>query len=182
MVNWQKLCTPKNWGGLRLRSARLINQMALMKVGWNLIEDKEDLWVRTLKSKYRCGEELIPRIDKGRMGTTFWRGLCHSWPQVTNNLVWRVGDGSRVNCWTDNWVPTVGKLYEVVPRPLSLVESHLRVSRLRSDSGGWFLNDIEDLLPPYVIDKIKSVVPPILRMSMTRLRRGSLRMGNLQML
>lgn len=78
LVNWQKLHTPKNWGGLGLRSARLINQTTLMKAGWHLIEAKEDLWVRTLKSKYKCGEDLIPRIDKERMGTNFWRGLSHA--------------------------------------------------------------------------------------------------------
>lgn len=36
LVNWQKLCCPKEWGGLGLRTARTINRTALMKAGWHL--------------------------------------------------------------------------------------------------------------------------------------------------
>lgn len=62
MVNWQRLCTPKAWGGLGLRSARQINQASLMKAGWHMIARREDMWVEVVRSKYKCGRDLVPHI------------------------------------------------------------------------------------------------------------------------
>lgn len=159
-VNWQNLCTPKDWGGLGLRAARTINQTSLMKAGWHLINAREDLWVRTIKSKYKCGGDLIPRINRERKGSNFWTGVCHSWPQVTNNIAWRVGRGSLINCWEDEWVPKCGKLKDVCVRPLTENELHLRVNNLGSESGDWNLARIHDTIPPSYIQKILTLAPP----------------------
>lgn len=43
LVNWKRLCSLKDWGGLGLRSARAINQTALMKASWHLIKGREEL-------------------------------------------------------------------------------------------------------------------------------------------
>lgn len=68
-----------------------------MKAGWHIIEANEELWVRTLKSKYKCGSGILPRVSNDRFGSNFWSGICKAWPdQVSNNVAWRIGDGSLV--------------------------------------------------------------------------------------
>lgn len=57
-------------GGLGIRPAKLINQASLMKVGWNLMAKKDDLWVKIIRAKYKCGDDLIPKINGEELGPT----------------------------------------------------------------------------------------------------------------
>lgn len=84
-MNWQKLCSPKEWGRLGLRSTRTINQIALMKTGWHLTTRRDDLWVRAIKAKYKCGNDLVPKIKNTIGGNNFWRGVCNSCRNVETN-------------------------------------------------------------------------------------------------
>lgn len=133
LVKWENLCRPKSWGGLGLKSARHINKVFMLKAGWQLISRKEDLWVQVVRSKYRCGNEIVPRMQVNKPGSNLWRGLCNVWEETQNNLVWRAGNGKSINVWSDIWLPTVGKIGDIVNRPLSMVEANLRVWDLVSD-------------------------------------------------
>lgn len=75
-VSWQQLCRPKRVGVLGLRSVRNINSASMMKVGWDLTAKREDLWVQVVRSKYKCGRDLMPRVSVDRPGSNLWRGLC----------------------------------------------------------------------------------------------------------
>ena len=57
-----------------------------MKAGWQLCNNISDLWVAVIRAKYKCGNVIIPQIDKKRNGSNFWRGLCRNWDQVSNNI------------------------------------------------------------------------------------------------
>lgn len=160
LVNWNRVCTPKDWGGLGLRSARDINQTALMKAGWNLIDGRDDLWVRTIRAKYKCGGDLVPRINRMRAGSNFWRGVCHSWNEVEKNISWRIGDGKKINCWSDVWIPSLGKLEHLIQRPLSTMERFLTVANLGDNQGGWNLRAFDDVLSAETIQKIISMTGP----------------------
>lgn len=104
LVNWQRLCTPKSWGGLGLRSARDINRASLMKASWQLIDRRDDMWVNVIRSKYRGRGDPIPKVHLNAQGSNFWRGICDAWKHIEPNLVWRVRSGRQINCWTDVWV------------------------------------------------------------------------------
>lgn len=41
-----------------------------MKVGWNLMAKKDDLWVKIIRAKYKCGDDLIPKINGEELGPT----------------------------------------------------------------------------------------------------------------
>ena len=43
-VKWTEVCKPKTCGGLGLRHLDTSNQAYIMKVGWGLIQKKDDLW------------------------------------------------------------------------------------------------------------------------------------------
>lgn len=97
-------------GGLGLRETKSINQASMMKAGWHLLTRKEDLWVKVVKAKYKCGNDLIPKLIRDKPGSNLWRGLCRAWDNVKENIVWRVGDGRAINCLKDLWIPNIGKL------------------------------------------------------------------------
>lgn len=116
--------------------------------------------MRTIKSKYKCGGDLVPRINRERKESNFWIDICQSWPQVTNSIGWRIGRGSLINCWEDEWVPNCGKLKDVCMWPLTEDELNLRVNNLGSASGGWNLAEVQDVIPPSIIQKILTLAAP----------------------
>ena len=54
LVSWDKVCRLKADGGLGIRVSRDMNKALLAKVGCRLLNGKEGLWARVLRSKY-CG-------------------------------------------------------------------------------------------------------------------------------
>lgn len=68
--------------GLKLRAARNINQTSLMKAGWNIINQRDDFWVQTMRSKYKCSSDLIPCVHGERPNYNLWRGISRAWPDV----------------------------------------------------------------------------------------------------
>ncbi|XP_054801608.1 uncharacterized protein LOC129305663 [Prosopis cineraria] len=86
LVTWDEVCKPKINGGLGLRHAHLQNKAFMMKAGWGLIHNKEALWARVIRSKYKCGRELIPQVNRTLPGSQFWRGLRNNWEKVEAKL------------------------------------------------------------------------------------------------
>lgn len=100
---------------------------------------KEERWVQTIRAKYRCGNDLLTKINRSLVGSNFWRGMCNSWPEVESNIVWCVGNGMSIRCWKEDWVPKVGKLVDCAQRPLHDAELFQRVCSWGSASGAWDL-------------------------------------------
>lgn len=120
----------------------------------------DDLWVKVVKAKYKCGRDLVPSLNRAKNGTNFWRGVCHAWQDVVSNFCWRIGDGTCVNCWDDRWVLAVGVLGDLVQRPLTNLEKNLCVSNLRSENGVWDLTPLHGVIPDTVLAKIRSLAVP----------------------
>lgn len=118
-VSWEKICKPKAWGGLGLRTAKNINQASLIKVGFHVTTRREDLWMEVVRSKYKCGKDIIPSISRDRPGSNLWRGLVYVGEGVQNNTIWKVGKGNFTNCWEHIWIPELGSLL-IEPNPLFL--------------------------------------------------------------
>lgn len=104
LIAWDKICRPKNEGGLRIRNDRLMNYSLLMKVGWGLMSKKDSLWARTLKSKYSCGMDVIPKIGKRNCNSNLWLGVYKFWDKVLQRTKWKVRSGKGVNFWKDCWI------------------------------------------------------------------------------
>ena len=81
------MCQLKLVGGLGLRQARNVNLAFLSKLGWNLIHRRDELWVQALRSCYKCGSDLIPRMHATANSSHTWKSICAAWPMVTANWV-----------------------------------------------------------------------------------------------
>lgn len=58
-VSWSEVCKPRDEGGGGLRKARHFNMAFLMKLGWQLLNNDNKLWVRAIKDKYIKGGNLL---------------------------------------------------------------------------------------------------------------------------
>lgn len=160
LASWDSICTPKKVGGPGLRSARNINTSFMMKMGWSLCARKEEMWARIIRSKYKCGTDIVPRIQTKRQGSNLWRGICKNWKLVEENLAWRVGNGKSVNFWTDPWVPKVGRLMDISNMHIDQNEASKTVNKFVTPSGQWNLNLLTQCVPQQILDRIKLIIPP----------------------
>ena len=62
LLSWEEICTPKCEGGLGFRKARDLNNSFMMKLAWNLIDNKETLWVQVMRNKYGCPHEVVSEL------------------------------------------------------------------------------------------------------------------------
>lgn len=160
LASWSSICIPKKNGGLGLRTARDINTTFMMKAGWSLCSRKSDMWVKIIRSKYKCGTELVPRINTSRQGSNLWRGICKNWNHVNANLVWRVGNGESVNFWTDPWIPNYGCLIDVAQVPISQIEGRVKINQFVTVSGQWDVGRFINSIPGQIVERIKCITPP----------------------
>jgi hypothetical protein len=58
IVKWSIVTSPKKFGGLSIKEARLSDFALLGKLVWNVLYDPHKLWVRVLSHKYIKGGEI----------------------------------------------------------------------------------------------------------------------------
>lgn len=87
LVAWEEVCKEKKHGGLGMRNARCQNNALLMKLGWGLVKKRDALWVRIIRDKYKCGEDLIPHINSTSSGSNVWTGIKRTWDKVCDGII-----------------------------------------------------------------------------------------------
>ncbi|KAM5551745.1 hypothetical protein ABKV19_026542, partial [Rosa sericea] len=48
LANWDLVCRPKEFGGLGIKKASLMNQAMLAKIGWRMVQEDQGLWCHVL--------------------------------------------------------------------------------------------------------------------------------------
>lgn len=107
MIHWKNkeaLFKSKLNGGQGFRTMRSFNEALLAKQFWLLLKNPNSLISRCLKAKY------YPHIDllKARMGynpSFVWSSIYHAKWIIQKGGCWKIGDGSDVKVWEDNWIP-----------------------------------------------------------------------------
>jgi hypothetical protein len=141
-LSWDKMCVPKRSGGMGFRNFGDFNQALLAKQGWRMATNPESLCARVLRSRYfRGGEFLTARCPKGASFT--WRSIVHGRELLKEGIIWRVGDGSKIDVWRDNWIPRSGLKRPLGHRPNASVQ---RVDKLLLPEGaGWNVAKLEEV-------------------------------------
>ena len=160
LCSWERICEPKNIGGLSLRNSQLMNWAFMQKVGWGLINDRDELWVQVIRSRYSCGNDIIPRISWRNGGSNLWKGVCKVWSDMQQNLGWRIGDGRTVRFWLDSWVPRVRALSSFATKQISPGDLQDVVASFVNSEGNWDWQRLHSVLPPEICHLICGLVPP----------------------
>lgn len=65
LANWNMVCRPKKLGGLGIRKCVDNNKAISAKLGWKLMTERNPLWIKTLKAKYRADPNPLSWEKKG---------------------------------------------------------------------------------------------------------------------
>ncbi|KAJ1377867.1 Endonuclease/exonuclease/phosphatase superfamily [Sesbania bispinosa] len=155
-ISWEKICKPKQLGGLGIRNIHDFNCALIMKVGWNLIINPDAFWVKVIRSKYSCGSGTIPLVRNRMNASNVWRGINSVWPHVTRGMRWILGNGKGVNFWNHVWLPCGTKLADLATAPLPLEVAHLTVADM-VENGAWNSTLLQSLLPVQVLGKATTI-------------------------
>ena len=105
LVGWDKVCTPKEVGGLGVRSLILTNKALLGKWLWRFGMEGDHLWRRVIMAKF--GSDLggwRTKPIRGPHGCGLWKGIMAGWEDYFHNVEFVVGQGTRVSFWKDKVV------------------------------------------------------------------------------
>jgi hypothetical protein len=108
-LSWDKLTMPKSQGGIGFRDLRVFNQALLARQAWRLLHFPNSLCARLLKARYYPSGNLIDTAFIQNQSQT-WKGIVHGLELLKKGIVWRIGDGSKVKIFRDNWLPRPGSL------------------------------------------------------------------------
>lgn len=56
----------------------MVNNAYMMKLGWELMINREAPWVQVLWYKYKCGNLHTPVVQPGSRPSHLWRGICQA--------------------------------------------------------------------------------------------------------
>jgi hypothetical protein len=104
LVGWDKVCAPKEVGGLRVRSLVSTNKALLGKWLWRFGVEVHHLWPRVLVAKF--GSNLggwRTKPIRGPHGCGLWKGIMSGWEDYFQHVEFVVGQGTRVSFWKDKW-------------------------------------------------------------------------------
>jgi len=117
MVFWKHLCLPWKAAGLDLKPSRFVNEALILQLIWKLLSE-DSQWACLLLSQFSSHGRPITHYFK----SSVWSGMKPMVDTVQDNSAWIVGNGERINFWTDNWlgVPLVDTLQITVEFCLSI--------------------------------------------------------------
>uniref|UniRef100_A0A2N9ERH6 CCHC-type domain-containing protein n=1 Tax=Fagus sylvatica TaxID=28930 RepID=A0A2N9ERH6_FAGSY len=156
MVSWNKVCRPRDLGGLGLFSTKARNLALLAKLNWRVMENPNSLWAKTLIAKYCPNGIMDKRLGTRRSGSSNWKGLKKGHEIFRKGLRWVVNNGQEISFWHDLWVCD-RSLRSLVHGPLSHWEDSLRICDVVKGVSMWNLSTLSLDLPTCIRESIKAI-------------------------
>ncbi|KAK2457421.1 hypothetical protein QL285_004692 [Trifolium repens] len=113
-VSWDRICQPKDRGGLGIKNLAIFNSSLLCKWKWRCLVDSEAPWHDLLKFRYGS---LVANFLYGdgreriNHASVWWRDIWNlggeddgGW--FGHNITSTLGDGTVILFWKDTWIGT----------------------------------------------------------------------------
>ena len=103
LLNWNKICYPKSWGGLGLKKFNLMNQAMLAKQYWRISQNPNSLVARTFKAKYFLRGSIQDCSPKSHQ-SWIWRNIIKFDNPKLREGRWWVGKGNNILLIHQDWL------------------------------------------------------------------------------
>ncbi|GKD81131.1 RNA-directed DNA polymerase, eukaryota, reverse transcriptase zinc-binding domain protein, partial [Tanacetum coccineum] len=101
-VSWDKICKPKDQGGLGLKNLGVWNEVLMIKHLWNVAVKKDTLWVKWIYME-KLKDRSIWEAQCDDKSTVGWKNILSLKDKVRKHIGWKLGNGKSVNIWYDKW-------------------------------------------------------------------------------
>jgi hypothetical protein len=160
-MSWKRMGRSKDTGGLGYRDLECFNRAMLAKQCWRLLKWPDSLPARVLKEKYYPGLDFL-ESNLGKKPSYAWRSIWQAKALLQEGLIWRVGNGSRIDLWNDKWIPaTPHKILD----PVRIISSDAKVAEIINREANWWdIPLIEQIFSEETVKQICSIpINPCLR-------------------
>lgn len=86
-MNWEKICTSKNIGGLGIRPSAFFNNATIAKIAWKLMNDQDNWLFQILRKNYLRNASLFD-AKKKQTGSLAWKGILNARNLILKGGVW----------------------------------------------------------------------------------------------
>eukprot|EP00253_Pinus_taeda_P008440 PITA_08440 len=105
LVSWEKICKPKNQGGLGLDDVEILSKVLGAKLWWQWVKDPKAQWAHIWKEKYASAwlSSDIIRMSGNMKGSPIWNKAWENRGVVQKNSFWEIKEGDLALFWEDKW-------------------------------------------------------------------------------
>ena len=102
-INWKRLCTQKNRGGMGFRDIHAFNLAVLAKQAWRLVTKSHSLFYRVYKTRYfpRCS---FMDAELSHNPSFVWHSLLAATDVIQEGSMLKIGDGQSIKLTCNNWL------------------------------------------------------------------------------
>ncbi|CAN1149058.1 Putative ribonuclease H protein At1g65750 [Linum perenne] len=155
LVSWERICLPKEDGGLGLKMARVLNRAYIMKLAFLFMKDPERLWVKVLHTKYF--REIDAGLELRKLGSqsALWRGFYKEWDSMLLGAPSAIRNDRDTLFWTARWVDSGSRLLVSVEDTDAARNLSESVADYTNSDEQW---DVEKLTSVLSLDQVSLVV------------------------
>ncbi|XP_010468497.1 PREDICTED: uncharacterized protein LOC104748579 [Camelina sativa] len=156
-LSWEKLCLPKEQGGMGFRDISTFNQALLAKQAWRILQFPDSLFAQVMKSRYFPENDFLS-ANLGPRPSYAWRSILHGRELLIQEMEKKVGNGKSIKVWIDEWIEDDG--WRAPWRRNNFFNPDLRVSELLDlRSRDWDQEALEHHFLPGDIIRINKIKP-----------------------
>ena len=103
---WEKVCLPREEGGIGFRMIHEFNLSLLAKQLWRLVQYHDSLIARILRGRhYRLSSPL--RVNSVSSPSYVWTSISAARKLLLFGIRQKIHSGYEVKVWEDPWIPTI---------------------------------------------------------------------------
>lgn len=161
-IKWETLNYPKNKGDLGIKNLKILNKAYLLKNTWRLFTDKNSLWCKVIKGKYFPSTNMLNASPPKPYHSIIWKNLFKFIKILPESTFWVLGNGKRINFWTDKWVGNFKIEDYTTSIPPNL--TNLKVSDIINwNNLSWNIETLKNHCPGFILQKIKATPIPVFK-------------------
>ncbi|KAF6144352.1 hypothetical protein GIB67_024579 [Kingdonia uniflora] len=106
LTTWDTITAPRVHDGLNIRQFYLHNLAMLGKYTWKFLTEPESFVTKFFKAKYFPHNSFLHCTIRS-LDSRFWKDVICARDALKPFLGWTISQGTEVNIWQDNWIPTL---------------------------------------------------------------------------
>lgn len=147
-MSWDKLCLPKENGGMSFKDLECFNLALLAKQAWRILYEPGGLMARVMRGKYfENGQFLTASL--GSRPSYAWRSVISGRCLLQQGLKHSVGNGQSIRVWSEPWLEDHDGCCRTPFRRQRSFDVNLMVSDvINPSSGRWDNKVLQEIFVP----------------------------------
>ncbi|KAK1299747.1 putative ribonuclease H protein [Acorus calamus] len=137
-IPWDKVCSPKDEGGLGIRRIKDVNLACQAKLSWRAMTSTS-CWAKFMDFRY-LHQKPVWEAKPAREGSCIWKSMKMLQNFLYEGTRWIIGNGKSVQFWVDIWLGEQ-PMSNLFPH---LANSYQKVNWIINDNGEWDFHRVED--------------------------------------